>query len=69
MVFPIEKVIKIWNLLHCNPNAIYCFACSIMCDLKNKLLIMNLNEILSCIRNLEGTIDLENCIYYSGILI
>ena len=37
-----------------------------MCDLKSKLQIMNLNECMSCIRNLEGIIDINSCIYYAG---
>lgn len=39
----------------------------IICDLKQKLLIMGLSDCLTNIRNLEGIIDLDNCLFFSGL--
>ena len=66
VIFPTEKVLRIWDLIICNPNFTLVFAISIVCDLKSKLQIMNLNECMSCIRNLEGIIDINACIAYAG---
>jgi hypothetical protein len=35
-------------------NFLFTFGTAIMCDLKDKFMLMNLNDCLSCIRNLEG---------------
>lgn len=66
MIFTCDKILKIWDLIICNSNFTILFAMAIISDLKSKLLIMNLNECMSCIRNLEGIIDINSCIYYAG---
>ena len=68
MVFSIDKTMKIWDLILCEPNLVILFAVAIMCDLKDKLGIMTLNDCISCIRNLEGVIDLDACLFFAGSL-
>ncbi len=67
-MFPVDKVAKIWDLAICNSNIIPIFAATIMCDLKDKLLLMNLNDCMSNIRNLEGIIDLNSCLNFAGMI-
>ena len=68
MVFSIEKVLKIWDLVIIDNNMIICFGAAIMIDLKDKLMLMNLSDCMSCIRNLEGIVDLDFCLYYSAFI-
>src|SRR5690349_21540652 len=64
-VFTIEKVVKIWKKMVIVEDFQYFFAAAVLCDLKSKLLLMDLNECLSCIKSLEGILDIESCINFA----
>lgn len=42
-------------------------ALAIISDLKSKLLISDLNECLSCLKHLEGIVDVENCLNFATV--
>jgi len=67
-VFTIDKVKKIWEKMILMEDFQYLFAVSILCDLKSKLLLMDLNDCLSCIKSLEGIVDVDNCIKFAVMM-
>ena len=68
MAFTVDQVLRIWDLVICNANFISVFAAVMMCDLKQKLVLMTLSECLNNMKNLEGIIDFDQCLSQAGKL-
>lgn len=47
---------------------IYLFVVAMLCDLKSKLLLMDANECMSSMKNLEGLIDVANCVKFAVMM-
>lgn len=62
MSFTLDRVVEIWDLIIVNPNALCIFASTLICDLKQKLMMMSFEECFSNIKNLEGIIDFNYCL-------
>ena len=44
------------------------FMClAVICDLRSKLLISDFSECISCLKHLEGIVDIENCLKFATI--
>ena len=67
-VFPIEKIIKIWQKMILFNDFIVFVGLAMLLDLKTKLLIMNLNECLSTLKALESCVDIDNCVKYATVM-